>query len=740
MVQSIEQGREPYFSKIECTTEYPLATNEEGPVLEELVTNHNIVIQLAKILSDIFSMSRRVAARQQAQGDERSQNQIIEESSRLFLCNTHLENFLHELPSILSYPPTQDTTSYPAEKQPINDVFVGFLHMTYHLSIILLHRHYVLHPLQASQIELQPYPHRQMCAASASNITNIAETMLENHPLDAFSYPTRGVQHTIHCVTLAVTVHREEMRLSQDKGAAEVARQQYMKALTILNCLAAESPAVEFHAHIKEAELSQMYGRLVVDPSSQRQQPSAGSASMFSPAHSSTTSVSSSSTDGTLVSSSAPHNDRVSVSDASSTSSSPVLSSSVDMPRPPRTLKMTKSRRHTLTGPSNAAGSQLMQMAKQGPGQRQPGMPQSMSPNVLAYPMDTSAFSQSALLNSSAVLTDPVRYASMVMQNSGNIPMYNHHQQPLPYPQPQQQQQPPFAQPHSYHRKSRLSHHWSYSQEDLRSLRRAHMNKPISAGNWPPAQTRSNVHAPDVVFPGGSLVGDMSMAAGDGYVYPYQQPNRMSRQLRRQSSMTAMMPSYYAQRQQQQQLMSNAATAPRAVQPPTPTPTQQQTHIQQQQQQQEQQRQTLASHPRRHTISIPGGGPVMHAPASCSMPPTSAIQQQQPFTDPYMTTFEPSTTMNMDMSSNNNNNESSSSSYAVLDFQQSTPDITMSSPPSVDPQSMMMLDPPINDETAMMNELLLGNNDQSLGWSAMMAAGDSTATAAFEQRSETHVM
>ncbi|KAI9489612.1 fungal-specific transcription factor domain-containing protein [Zychaea mexicana] len=228
LMMSIEQGREPYFANIECTTEFPLATSEEGPYLEEVVTNNNAVIQLARILSEILLMSRRVTTRQHAQGDQRNQVQIIEEQGKLFLLNTHLENFVHELPASLSYGPTQNSTVYPTDKQPISNVFVGFLHMTYHFSVILLHRHYVLHPLPSCDLEMEPYQHQQLCAASASNITQIAETILESQAMDAFSYPTRGIQHTIHCVTMAATVHRDGMTTTtttQDKTLVDQAKQ-----------------------------------------------------------------------------------------------------------------------------------------------------------------------------------------------------------------------------------------------------------------------------------------------------------------------------------------------------------------------------------------------------------------------------------------------------------------------------------------------------------------------------------
>ncbi|KAI7863268.1 fungal-specific transcription factor domain-containing protein [Spinellus fusiger] len=322
LMTSIEEGREPYFANTQCTTDYPQATAEEGPTLEELLTNHNSVIQLGKILSEIYAMSRRVASRQQLQSNTRSVSQVIEEHARLFVLHTHLETFVHELPATLSYLPTQYSANYPAEKQPVPDVFIGFLHMTYHFSMILLHRHYVLHPFPEINIPLNAFPHRELCASSASNITNITETLLETMPMEIFSYPTRGVQLTIHCAATAATIHAYEKTIHESSECAKI---QYLKTLTVLHRLASESPAVEFHSLVRETELSQLYGQMAVDPVHllYSQSSAASIASSTSP--------------------SVPYSN-----DPSSTSSSPVLSA-ID-------ARGRMARHHTLTGPNNKPG------------------------------------------------------------------------------------------------------------------------------------------------------------------------------------------------------------------------------------------------------------------------------------------------------------------------------------------------------------------------------------------------
>ncbi|KAK4509145.1 uncharacterized protein ATC70_007495 [Mucor velutinosus] len=246
LLMSIEQGHATYFDVHKCTTGFPLVTGEEGPALEELITNQNIFIQLGKVLSDIYAMARRIYSRQRAQGDSRTQDQIIEEQARLFSLHTHLENFLYEVPPSLIYAPTQDLDSYPAEKQPLGDPFIGFLHITYHFSVILLHRTYATHPPPETEHKFVAFPHRKLCAVSASNITGIADVLLESYPRYVFSYPARGVQHTIHCLAMACTIHKYEMAHADDKSMRESARLQYMLSVDIIQKLSSQSPSEEF--------------------------------------------------------------------------------------------------------------------------------------------------------------------------------------------------------------------------------------------------------------------------------------------------------------------------------------------------------------------------------------------------------------------------------------------------------------------------------------------------------------
>ncbi|KAI8981688.1 fungal-specific transcription factor domain-containing protein, partial [Mycotypha africana] len=213
LLMSIELGQAPYFNIQQCTTAFPMVTNEEGPALEELIVNQNIFIQLGKVLSDIYCTSRRLTLRQQIQGKHKTEEQMVEEQAKLFSLHTHLENFLYEVPP----------DYYPVEKHPILDPYIGFLHITYHLSVILLHRLYVLNPLSETKFEFIGYPHQQLCATSASNITSIVQTLLETYPSYIFNYPIRGVQHVIHCLTMALSIHKYEMNHAENNSMKNAA-------------------------------------------------------------------------------------------------------------------------------------------------------------------------------------------------------------------------------------------------------------------------------------------------------------------------------------------------------------------------------------------------------------------------------------------------------------------------------------------------------------------------------------
>ncbi|KAI8983458.1 fungal-specific transcription factor domain-containing protein [Pilobolus umbonatus] len=246
LLMNIEQGQRSNFELQKCVTGFPMVTGEEGPALEELIINQNILIQLIRTLSSVYAMSRLTLARQRLKDTMKTKETVIEEQARLFSLHTHLENFLYEVPPTLIYPPTQDTESYPADKQQIGDPFIGFLHMTYHFSTILLHRQYISDPLPKTEFNFVAYHHRRLCATSASNITFIVETLQDMYPDYTFNYPIRGVQLAIHCLTSAATIHKYEILNGDNECIRHSAKEQYMLTHTLLRNLSHLSPNPDF--------------------------------------------------------------------------------------------------------------------------------------------------------------------------------------------------------------------------------------------------------------------------------------------------------------------------------------------------------------------------------------------------------------------------------------------------------------------------------------------------------------
>ncbi|KAI8576634.1 hypothetical protein K450DRAFT_255980 [Umbelopsis ramanniana AG] len=266
MMMSVEQGREPGFMDIDFTPEDPPINTEEDAVEQTIIDHHRWMFQLAKILGSTLKFVRLMAGRRKP-SVQRSKRQILEENTRFLTCRVNLDNFLQSLPSSLVYMPSNCEPSYPSAKATFSSPFAAFLHMTYHLAVILLHRPYTMYPLiQLEELDAS-YPHREICAASASHITHIVSDFVNQADTQQFMRCIRGAQHTIHCLTTAITVHSSLMNTSVSDQMAQVSKEQYELTLSLLRDIAMESPSLEFQTRFKDAELTFLYGQMAVNPS-----------------------------------------------------------------------------------------------------------------------------------------------------------------------------------------------------------------------------------------------------------------------------------------------------------------------------------------------------------------------------------------------------------------------------------------------------------------------------------------
>lgn len=296
----MEQGREPGFTDVDFNTEDPPINTEEDAVEQTIIDHHRWMFQLAKILSSTLKFVRLMAGRRKP-SVQRSKRQILEENTRFLTCRVNLDNFLQSLPASLVYMPSNCEPSYPSAKATFSSPFAAFLHMTYHLAVILLHRTYTMYPLIQLQELDASYPHREICAASASHITHIVSDFVSQADTQHFMRCVRGAQHTIHCLTTAITVHSSLMNTSVSDHMAQVSKEQYELTLSLLRDIAMESPSLEFQTRFKDAELTLLYGQLAVNPSDtisspgvqerQATNPSAAAAAASIPAPTSTQST-----------------------------------------------------------------------------------------------------------------------------------------------------------------------------------------------------------------------------------------------------------------------------------------------------------------------------------------------------------------------------------------------------------------------------------------------------------------
>jgi hypothetical protein len=261
----VEQGREPGFMDVDFTTEDRPLNTEEDAVEQTIIDHHRWMFQLAKILGSTLKFVRLMAGKRKP-SVQRSKRQILEENARFLTCRVNLDNFLQSLPSSLVYMPSNCEPSYPSAKATFSSPFAAFLHMTYHLAVILLHRTYTMYPLIQLQELDATYLHREICAASASHITHIVSDFVNQADTQQFMRCIRGAQHTIHCLTTAITVHSSLMNTSVSDQMAQVSKEQYELTLSLLRDIAMESPSLEFQTRFKDAELTLLYGQMAVNP------------------------------------------------------------------------------------------------------------------------------------------------------------------------------------------------------------------------------------------------------------------------------------------------------------------------------------------------------------------------------------------------------------------------------------------------------------------------------------------
>ncbi|KAI9250941.1 fungal-specific transcription factor domain-containing protein [Phascolomyces articulosus] len=235
VLMSTELGTEPHFKDIECTTDYPTLLEDEVHTEEQEVLLHfHWMAKLVHLHGSILHF-----ARQRYMGHHNNNtNNGSRRSSTTTTKRTHDEfssSSSHTFRSLQQKLDDMSTSMTSVLKPSTSHSFMGsyassFQYMLLHLSTILLHRPYAL--------DYESSVSAERCTDSASAITHIAETLLNMGGIEIIYYPIRGIQHTIHCLSAAITVHK---CLAGIQGHQEACR----KSLDVMNRLLESTPAAE---------------------------------------------------------------------------------------------------------------------------------------------------------------------------------------------------------------------------------------------------------------------------------------------------------------------------------------------------------------------------------------------------------------------------------------------------------------------------------------------------------------
>ncbi|KAG2224228.1 hypothetical protein INT45_000257, partial [Circinella minor] len=240
VLMSTELGTEPHFKDSECTTDFPTILGDEAQTEErEVLLHFHWMAKLVHLHGGILYF-----ARQRYMGNS-SNNQSIRSSSGSSGSCRSMTKKAHDDFTASTTPYTFRSLQQKVDEmstsltgvlksstahQSIGSYTSSFQYMLLHLSTILLHRPYALDHESSVSAE--------RCTDSASTITHLAETLLNTGGVEILYYPIRGIQHTIHCLSAAITVHK---CLAGIQGHQEACK----KSLTVMNKLLESTPAAE---------------------------------------------------------------------------------------------------------------------------------------------------------------------------------------------------------------------------------------------------------------------------------------------------------------------------------------------------------------------------------------------------------------------------------------------------------------------------------------------------------------
>ncbi|KAI8090188.1 uncharacterized protein B0P05DRAFT_584403 [Gilbertella persicaria] len=250
----VEQGIESDFMSHMYIKEPALLLPSPSST-DDMIEGQRFIISFSFTLSQIHQHILRVTKRQETQQHTRNDSQIIQENMALLHLQAMLDNDFMHLPSHLAYSRHNSSWPFPAaeEDTTVNiPPMTRLVHMLYHLNIIVLHYHYMMHPLpQGSNGDIKSYPHRHMCISAASMMTRLVEGLLLD-PVQSFRYAPRGVQFVAHCMTSALTVLRVESMNQDTMTVNKVCFDEYQRCAQLAQRVASVSPSFEMRSYVND--------------------------------------------------------------------------------------------------------------------------------------------------------------------------------------------------------------------------------------------------------------------------------------------------------------------------------------------------------------------------------------------------------------------------------------------------------------------------------------------------------
>ncbi|KAG1077766.1 hypothetical protein G6F42_024632 [Rhizopus arrhizus] len=204
VLMSTEQGSALPLTSKECTVDYPHVLSDETGSDASIASDFHWLSKVIHLQAAVIEFMRSKYSL-----DSKSENHQFDE----------MENTLSELGARIP-------------NMGEGGMHASFVHIIYHLTVILLYRPYALQDKQETA-----YVSR--CLASSSAITQIAEQVLNADGADPFVTVVRGNQQIMYCLTAAITIQRAL------KSTDTATNDMYNKTSSILKALASKSPVTE---------------------------------------------------------------------------------------------------------------------------------------------------------------------------------------------------------------------------------------------------------------------------------------------------------------------------------------------------------------------------------------------------------------------------------------------------------------------------------------------------------------